>query len=334
MISGLGVQLIRTIEITITEAYNHRKPPVDEAAGMERGKEAGKMKLLRWGPKGQEKPGALDREGRIRDLSNLVWDITPVVLEPESLAQLQATKLEILPLVPDPVRLGVPLAAVGKFLGVGLNYADHSKDSQGQRPSEPVIFTKAISCLNGPNDDIMLPRHAQKPDWEVELGVVIGRTVRYVETSEALAHICGYVLINDVSDRGFQNASGQWDKGKGCDTFGPVGPYLVTADEVADPQNLNLWLELNGEIMQRGNTRDMIFSIAALISNISSYITLNPGDVIATGTPRGVGADQKPEPRFLKLGDELTLGIDGLGTQRQKVVAWSPNGPQAREMGL
>jgi 2-keto-4-pentenoate hydratase/2-oxohepta-3-ene-1,7-dioic acid hydratase in catechol pathway len=280
------------------------------------------MKLLRWGPKGCEKPGALDPRGRIRDLSGIIEDIGPSILKEEILAQLRAVNLARLPEVPASERLGVPIAGVGKFLGVGLNYASHAVDSHGNRASEPTIFTKAISCLNGPGDDIVLPRHAQKPDWEVELGVVIGRTARYVEVHEAMECVCGYVLVNDVSDRGFQNASGQWDKGKGCDTFGPVGPWLVTADEIADPQNLDLWLQLNGRTMQQDNTRNMIFPVAALISNISSYITLNPGDIIATGTPRGVGADQKPEPRFLQPGDVLTLGVDGLGTQRQKVVAW------------
>lgn len=281
------------------------------------------MKLLRWGPRGQEKPGALDQEGIPRDLSNVFGDIGPSLFDSEGLLSLQTVNIAALPKVPNGVRLGVPIAGVGKFLGVGLNYADHAVDSKGMHPAEPVIFTKAISCLNGPNDDILLPRQAQKPDWEVELGVVIGRTARYVEVSEALAYAAGYVLVNDVSDRGFQNASGQWDKGKGCDTFGPVGPYLVTADEVGDPQNLDLWLDLNGKRMQSGNTRNMIFSVAELIANISSYMTLYPGDIIATGTPRGVGADQKPEPVFLKAGDVLTLGVEKLGQQKQRVVPWS-----------
>lgn len=280
------------------------------------------MKLLRWGEQGQEKPGVVDESGVMRDISGQVSDIVPAILCGDGLDRLRRVSLETLPEVPATCRLGVPLSGIGKFLGVGLNYVDHSVDSKGVRPSEPIIFTKAISCLNGPNDAVMLPRAAQKPDWEVELGVVIGRTARYVEADRAMAHVAGYVVVNDVSDRGFQNASGQWDKGKGCDTFGPVGPYLVTVDEIDDPQALDLWLDLNGDRMQTGNTRNMIFTVAELIANISSYITLEPGDIIATGTPRGVGADQKPEPRFLKPGDVLTLGVTGLGAQRQTVIPW------------
>jgi 2,4-didehydro-3-deoxy-L-rhamnonate hydrolase len=281
------------------------------------------MKLLRWGAKGQEKPGLLDQAGDMRDLSGLIDDIAAATLAPQCLSRLRAVDPDRLPRVPGTPRLGVPIADIGKFLGIGLNYTDHSVDVRGVRPQEPVIFTKAISCLNGAHDDVMLPRHAQKPDWEVELGVVIGRTARCVGVREALDFVAGYTVVNDVSDRGFQNASGQWDKGKGCDTFGPVGPFLVTADEVADPQNLDLWLNLNGKRMQTGNTANMIFPIAELVANVSSYITLHPGDLIATGTPRGVGADQKPEPRFLTPGDILELGIEGLGTQRQSIVPWS-----------
>lgn len=280
------------------------------------------MRLLRYGPKGSEKPGILDQAGQIRDLSGVVPDIAPEVLSSEWLARLSALDPAALPLVAGPQRLGVPVKGVRKFLGIGLNYHDHSLAHNGQLPSEPVIFTKAISCLNGPNDDVMLPREPQKPDWEAELGVVIGTTARYVETGSALAHVAGYVVVNDVSDRGFQNASGQWDKGKGCDTFGPVGPWLVTPDEVGDPQNLDLWLELNGKRMQASNTKHMIFSVATLIANVSRYITLCPGDILATGTPLGVGSSHEP-PIFLKPGDVMRLSVEGLGVQEQKVVAWS-----------
>lgn len=280
------------------------------------------MKLLRFGPKGSEKPGLLDRDGAIRDLSGVIGDVTPSELAPDRLAALAKLDPAELPLVSGQPRLGVPVSGIGKFIGIGLNYRDHAVDSKGVKPVEPVIFCKAISCLNGPDDDVMLPRRAQKPDWEVELGVVIGRTARAVDAAAALTYAAGYVIVNDVSDRGFQNASGQWDKGKGCDTFGPVGPWLVTPDEIGDPQNLDLWLELNGRRMQTGNTKNMIFSVAELIANVSSYITLEPGDLLTTGTPRGVGADQKPEPVFLKAGDVMRLGVDGLGVQQQPVVAW------------
>lgn len=284
------------------------------------------MKLLRYGPRGREKPGLLDDKGILRDLSGTIADITPDILAPAALARLRQLDPLSLPVVEGAPRLGVPLCGIGKFLGVGLNYHSHSVDSKGQRPAEPIIFTKAISCLNGPNDDIMLPRYAQKPDWEVELGVVMGKTARYVTATDALDYVAGYVLVNDVSDRGFQNASGQWDKGKGCDTFGPVGPWLVTADEIPDPQAVTLALARNGEPMQADSTANMIFSVAELIANISSYITLEAGDIIASGTPRGVGADQRPEPVFLEPGDVLTLTGRGLGSQIQHVVAWTQEG--------
>lgn len=280
------------------------------------------MKLLRYGPKGGEKPGILVGGGTIRDLSEVIDDISPSHLAVDRLVALGRLDPSQLPIVSGNPRLGVPVNGIGKFIGIGLNYRDHAVDTKGVASAETVIFSKAISCLNGPYDDVMLPRHAQKPDWEVELGVVVGRTARDVTPADAPDHIAGYVLVNDVSDRGFQNASGQWDKGKGCDTFGPVGPWLVTKDEIDDPQNLDLWLDLNGRRMQVGNTRNMIFTVSELIANVSRYITLEPGDVLTTGTPRGVGADQKPEPVFLKAGDVMRLGVDKLGFQEQRVVAW------------
>lgn len=279
------------------------------------------MKLLRYGPRGTERPGLMDAGGTLRDLSGKIADITADTLCEDALEALRSLDAARLPCVEGVQRIGAPICGIGKFLGIGLNYTNHVLDSQGRRPAEPVIFTKAISCLNGPNDDIMLPRHAQKTDWEVELGVVIGKTASNIERTAARAHIAGYVLVNDVSDRGFQNASGQWDKGKGCDTFGPVGPWFVTKDEIPDPQVLDLWLELNGQRMQTGNTANMIFSVDELIANVSRYITLHPGDVLATGTPHGAGADQSP-PRFMQAGDRLRLGATGLGIQEAIVVAW------------
>jgi 2-keto-4-pentenoate hydratase/2-oxohepta-3-ene-1,7-dioic acid hydratase in catechol pathway len=283
------------------------------------------MKLLRYGPLGQEKPGLLDRAGRIRDLSPLVPDIDPTRLSPAALASLAALDPEALPLVKGEPRLGVPLAGIGKFIAVGLNYADHAAESNLPIPTEPVLFTKAISSLSGPNDDVVLPKGAKKGDWEVELGIVIGHRASYVEEADALGHVAGYCLVNDVSEREYQiERGGTWDKGKGCDTFGPVGPYLVTADEVGDPQALGMWLDLNGERMQTGSTRTMIFGVKMLVSYISRFITLNPGDLITTGTPPGVGMGKKPHPIYLKPGDVMRLGIDKLGEQRQTVVAWRP----------
>ncbi len=277
------------------------------------------MKLLRYGEKGSEKPGLLDADGCIRDLSHTMVDITPHVLTPSRLAELGSLDVASLPMVPGTPRLGVPLTGIGKFIGIGLNYKDHA----GDKPlTEPVIFTKAISCINGPNDDVMLPREPHSPDWEAELGVVIGRKARYVEVAEAPGYVAGYVVVNDITDRGFQNASGQWDKGKGCDTFGPVGPWLVTPDEVGDPQMLDVWLELNGKRMQSGNTRNMIFPVPELIANVSRYITLMPGDLLATGTPIGVGSSFRP-PVYLKPGDVMRLGVERLGVQQQHVVAFS-----------
>jgi 2-keto-4-pentenoate hydratase/2-oxohepta-3-ene-1,7-dioic acid hydratase in catechol pathway len=282
------------------------------------------MRLLRYGPVGQEKPGVLDRDGVLRDLSGELPDLTPAQLSAPSLQRLRQMDLSALPAVPGRPRLGVPVAGIGKFIAVGLNYADHAAEAALPVPKEPVLFTKAISCLNGPDDDVMLPQGAMKGDWEVELGVVIGTRARYVEESQALDHVAGYCVVNDVSERAYQiERGGTWDKGKGCDTFGPVGPWLVTADEVGDPQDLKLWLELNGQRRQNGSTRTMIFGVATLISYISRFLTLEPGDLVTTGTPPGVGMGVKPEPLYLKPGDVMTLGVERLGQQTQKVVAWT-----------
>jgi 2-keto-4-pentenoate hydratase/2-oxohepta-3-ene-1,7-dioic acid hydratase in catechol pathway len=285
------------------------------------------MKLLRYGPRGAEKPGLLDADGQIRDLSAIITDITADTVRPENLAKLAAIDPATLPLVEGQPRYGVPVANVGKFLAIGLNYADHAAESNLPIPPEPIFFTKAISCLNGPNDDVMLPLGAQKGDWEVELGVVIGKRARYVEQADALDHVAGYVLVNDVSERAFQKELGtQWDKGKGCDTFGPVGPWLVTPDEVGDCQDLDMFLDLNGQRMQTGNTRTMIFGVAECIAYMSRFITLEPGDILTTGTPPGVGEGKKPDPIFLKAGDVMRLGISRLGEQQQTVIPWTKDG--------
>lgn len=285
------------------------------------------MKLLRYGPRGAEKPGLLDAEGKIRDLSGHVADITGAQLSPEGLARLAAIDPATLPVVEGSPRYGVPIGNVGKFLAIGLNFADHAKEAGLEPPPEPIFFTKATSCLNGPNDEVMLPKDAVKGDWEVELGVVIGKRARYVEQSQALDYVAGYVLVNDVSERAFQKELGsQWDKGKGCDTFGPVGPWLVTSDEVGDCQDLDMWLDLNGRRMQTGNTKTMIFGVAELIAYMSRFVTLEPGDILTTGTPPGVGEGQKPEKIFLKAGDVMRLGIEKLGEQQQTVVAWTQEG--------
>jgi len=286
------------------------------------------MKLLRFGPAGHEQPGLLDGDGRLRDLSAHLPDITPEALAPARLQALRQIDPTTLPLVQGTPRYGVPLHGIGKFIAIGLNFADHAAESGLPIPAEPVIFTKAISCLTGPNDPVMLPRGSTKTDWEVELGVVIGKTARYVEEDQALAHVAGYALINDVSERAFQiERGGTWDKGKGCDTFGPVGPWLTTADEINDPQQLGMWLDVNGERRQTGNTRTMIFSVAKIVAYLSEFMTLHPGDLITTGTPPGVGMGQKPDPIYLKPGDIMTLGIDGLGQQRQEVIAWQRDLP-------
>ncbi len=281
------------------------------------------MKLLRYGPRGQEKPGTLDAEGRIRDLSGVIADITPDQLHGAALDALKAIDPATLPLVEGQPRYGVPVNGSRKFIAIGLNFADHAAESNLPIPEEPVVFTKAITCLNGPNDDVVIPRGSQKTDWEVELGIVIGKPASYVTKAEALDHVAGYVLINDVSERAFQTErGGTWDKGKGCDTFGPVGPWIVTADEVGDVQNLDMWLDLNGKRMQTGNTRTMIFGVAEIVSYLSEFMTLEPGDLITTGTPPGVGLGQKP-PLYLKPGDTVRLGIQKLGEQGQTFVEWT-----------
>jgi 2,4-diketo-3-deoxy-L-fuconate hydrolase len=281
------------------------------------------MKLLRYGPAGREQPGILDAQGHVRALTGRYPDIGAEQLAPASLKALAAIDPATLPLVPGSPRLGLPCAGTRKFIAIGLNYADHAAESNLPIPSEPVIFTKAVSCLQGPNDAVMLPKDSKKTDWEVELGVVIGTTARYVEESAALEHVAGYVVVNDVSEREYQiDRGGTWDKGKGCDTFGPVGPWLVTCDEVGDVQNLGMWLDVNGERMQTGSTKTMIFGVATLVSYISRFLTLEPGDIITTGTPPGVGLGKKPQPIFLKAGDTVRLGIDKLGEQQQQVIAW------------
>ena len=281
------------------------------------------MKLLRYGPRGQEKPGLLDSSGTLRDLSARIADITPQTLHPDSLARLGEIDPGELLAVEGEVRLGVPVKGIGKFVAIGLNYADHAREAGLPLPVEPPLFMKAVSCLSGPNDEVMLPRGASKGDWEVELGVLIGRTTRYVSAAQAPKHIAGYLIANDVSERAFQLEKGsQWDKGKGCDTFGPVGPWLVSADEIPDPQNLEMFLDLNGERMQSGNTRNMIFPVHALVSYVSEFMTLYAGDLLITGTPAGVGMGRKPAPRFLRPGDVIRLGIQGLGEQCQRVVEW------------
>ena len=284
------------------------------------------MKLLRYGPVGQERPGILGPDGVLRDLSGRLPDLTPEQLSIGALQRLAGLDCSTLPAVSGRPRLGIPVAGIRKFIAVGLNYADHAAEAGLPVPNEPVLFTKAISCLNGPNDDVLLPRGSRKSDWEVELGVIIGTLARYVDESAALNHVAGYCIVNDVSEREYQiERGGTWDKGKGCDTFGPVGPWLVTADEVADPQNLQLWLEVNGQRRQSGNTRTMIFGVAALVAYISRFMTLEPGDLITTGTPPGVGMGIKPAPVYLQAGDVMRLGVERLGEQTQRVVAASGN---------
>ena len=279
------------------------------------------MKLLRYGAPGQERPGCLDSKGVLRDLSSVIADITAETLAPGALDALRALDPDTLPAVSQPVRLGTPYAGTGKFIAVGLNYKAHAAETGAAPPAEPILFNKWCKPT-GPNDAVMLPRGSAKTDWEVELGVVIGSRARYVSQEDALAHVAGYCIVNDVSEREYQlERGGTWDKGKGCDTFGPVGPWLVTADEIADPQDLGMWLEVNGRRCQDSSTSDMIFGVAHLVHYISQFTTLEPGDLIATGTPQGVGMGQKP-PTFLKAGDRMRLGIDGLGEQSQEVVAW------------
>ena len=283
------------------------------------------MKLVRYGNPGKEKPGLIDSSGKLRDLSAVVKDIGAEQLSPAQLAKISKLKTDKLPLVKGKPRMGCPIANVGKFIAIGLNYTDHAEESGMPIPAEPVVFMKANSCVQGPNDDVMLPKGSVKTDWEVELGIVIGTKARYVSQKEALNFVAGYCTINDVSEREYQLERGpQWDKGKGCDTFGPIGPWLVTTDEIINPQKLGMWLDVNGKRFQTGNTKTMIFSCAKIVSYLSQFMTLMPGDVITTGTPPGVGLgikkDGKPAPVFLKKGDVITLGIEGLGEQRQLVV--------------
>jgi 2,4-diketo-3-deoxy-L-fuconate hydrolase len=281
------------------------------------------MKLVRYGRPGKEKPGLFDEFGRLRDLSGVVGDIDGAMLSDRALKKIAKIDYTTLPLVRGNPRLGVPIAKVGKFIGIGMNYADHAAEIGAPIPTEPPVFMKAISCLNGPDDAIMLPRGSKKTDWEVELGVVIGTRAQYVSEEDALTFVAGYCVVNDVSERAFQMEMGtQWDKGKGCDTFGPVGPWLVTRDEVMDVQDLDLYLEVNGKRMQTGNTSTMVFTVAQIVSYLSRFMTLEPGDIICTGTPPGVGLGRKPQ-RFLKKGDTLRLGIAGLGEQQQDVIAYS-----------
>ncbi len=280
------------------------------------------MKLVRYGNPGKEKPGLIDSDGKLRDLSGVVADIGPDQLGAAGMAKLRKVNPAKLPLVRGKPRYGCPVNQVGKFIAIGLNYADHAAESGAPIPKEPVVFMKATTCIQGPNDPVMLPKGSVKSDWEVELGVVIGTRARYVTRKDALSHVAGYCLINDVSEREYQLERGpQWDKGKGCDTFGPIGPWLVTPDEVGNVQRLDMWMDLNGKRMQTGNTRTMIFDVAKIVSYLSEFMTLMPGDVITTGTPPGVGLGMKP-PLYLKKGDVMTLGIQGLGEQRQEVIAF------------
>jgi 2,4-didehydro-3-deoxy-L-rhamnonate hydrolase len=282
------------------------------------------MKLLRHGPKGEEKPGLLDAHGQVRDLSALLPDITPATLSPAGLAALRSVDLNTLPVVPQGT-LAVPWTGMGKFLCIGLNYADHAAESNLPIPKEPIVFMKPTSVAVGAHHAVVLPQGSVKSDWEVELGVVIGSVARYVSEADALKHVAGYCVINDISEREYQiERVGTWDKGKGCDTFGPIGPWLVTSDEVGDPQDLAMWLDVNGQRKQTGSTKTMIFGVAQLVSYCSRFMTLHPGDVITTGTPPGVGMGAKPNPVYLKPGDVMTLGIAKLGEQKQTVYAWDP----------
>ncbi len=278
------------------------------------------MKLVRYGPKGREKPGLIDADGKLRDLSGKIGDIDGAALSPASLNKLRKVNAKRLPPVKGRPRLGTPVANIGKLMCIGLNYSDHAAEAGQPIPKEPILFLKANSAIGGPNDNVTIPRGSKKSDWEVELAVVIGRAASYVPKGKALDYVAGYTICNDVSEREYQLERGPtWTKGKSCDTFGPIGPWLVTADEIANPQKLDMWLDLNGKRMQTGNTGKMVFGVAALISYLSKFMTLNPGDVISTGTPPGVGMGMKPQ-RFLKPGDVMTLGIDGLGRQKQKLV--------------
>jgi 2,4-didehydro-3-deoxy-L-rhamnonate hydrolase len=282
------------------------------------------MKLVRYGPAGKEKPGLIDADGKLRDLSRKVKEINAATLAPGELAKLRKLDTKKLPLVKGKPRFGPCVATPSKFVAIGLNYVDHAKETGSPIPEHPVVFFKTGTCIVGPNDNIMLPPGSTHTDWEVELGIVIGRTARHVPLKDAIKYVAGYCLINDVSERHYQlkMSGSQWSKGKGCDTFGPIGPWLVTTDEIKDPQHLDMWLDVNGMRKQTGNTRTMIFGVAEVVADVSKYMTLLPGDVITTGTPPGVGMGMKPEPQYLKAGDVVTLGIKGLGEQKQKVVAY------------
>ena len=285
------------------------------------------MKLVRYGKPGQEKPGLIDSHGQLRDLSKVIQDVSPNQLSDKALAKLRKLKTDKLPLVKGKPRMGCPISHISKFVAIGLNYADHAAEAGMPIPKEPIVFLKANNSIQGPDDNVMLPKGSVKSDWEVELGIVIGTEARYVSQKDALNHVAGYCVVNDVSEREYQlERGGSWDKGKGCDTFGPIGPWLVTRDEVPNPQKLHMWLDHNGQRMQDGNTKTMIFGVAKLVSYVSQFMTLNPGDVITTGTPPGVGMgvkkNGKPAPVFLKAGDTMALGIEGLGVQHQHVVAF------------
>jgi len=281
------------------------------------------MKLVRFGEAGREKPGLVDASGTIRDVSGMVGDYVPERMTKDLIVRLSALDADALPAVDPSVRIGPPVRTAGHFIAIGLNYVDHAIESGLKPPAEPVVFSKAPSCIVGPNDDVVLPKGSEKTDWEVELGVVISERASYISEQEALSHVFGYLICNDVSERAFQiEGTGQWIKGKSAATFGPLGPWLVTADEIEDPQNLDMWLDVNGERRQTGNTKTMIFTVAHLIAYLSEKMVLMPGDVIITGTPPGVGMGMKP-PTYLKAGDVMSLGVEGLGEQRQEVVAWS-----------
>ncbi len=279
------------------------------------------MKLLRYGLKGQEKPGLLDKNGHIRSLASVIPDLSHDYLSPNELDKLKKLNPETLPVIDAGTRIGPCVTGVGKFLCIGLNYRDHAKETGIEIPREPIVFSKATSSIIGPNDDVVIPRHSTKTDWEVELGLVIGSPCKYVSVEHALDYIAGYCLINDLSERAFQlEGTGQWIKGKSCDTFGPIGPWLVTKDEISDPQNIEVWLEVDGHRYQHSNTKEMAFNVAFLISYLSQFFTLHPGDIISTGTPSGVGLGQKPEPIYLKPGQVMHLGATGLGEQTQRAV--------------
>ena len=277
------------------------------------------MKLLRYGPKGKEKPGILDQHGHIRSLAKVIKDIDGDAISPAGLAKLKKVKIEKLPKVPGKPRIGACVANPQKFIAIGLNYSDHAAETGAKVPPEPVVFTKQVSCVTGPNDTILIPPKSEKADWEVELGVIIGRKAKNIKEADALKYVAGYCTVNDLSEREFQTErAGQWTKGKSYDTFGPIGPWLVTRDEVKDPQNLKMWLELNGKMVQNGSTKTMVYGVAHIVAYLSQFFTLMPGDVITTGTPPGVGMVMKP-PQYLKPGDKMVIGIEGLGVQRQVV---------------